>query len=451
MRANQSGNFLTQALLAIALVVLFVPFLTRQMATREKDAAMYGFTTQISTIQNAARLYLRDNMAAQNYGVTQIGGNALVDLLEPYGMPLGASLRTIFGQTISMTTHKTDLGMVAYLQLAGGDLTDIRRAEQVRRLGFYASMAEDSVYLIIPLDEIYSDIVRRDAKTAETNTFLSDLDMGGYDIKNIGSIIARGTQFETAEIGTLSLIGIEQGRNIRNAIKKTSARKTIFQSADGEAALSVTRGTMTADSASLRTIAKFGDAGNFEADSASVFDLSMTAGRTSFNGPAKWSVEGDVISDNISFMTEVSEISSSINASRGQDVYITDTLEYSTQSGIDAEVIRTSFITMRDQTSAALLAGGTGDVILDIRPAGTSMLPDVLLDTVNNDAIAILSDPGDSGGDLTQCRSIISSLGGSYNSESLSQYIICQYVFWHRLEQRIDIKQCMLDGGSNCD
>jgi hypothetical protein len=41
-------------------------------------------------------------------------------------------------------------------------------------------------------------------------------------------------------------------------------------------------------------------------------------------------------------------------------------------------------------------------------------------------------------------------LDGVYNDQSLSQYIICQFVYWHRLEKRIDIKQCLLSGKGGC-
>ena len=147
------------------------------------------------------------------------------------------------------------------------------------------------------------------------------------------------------------------------------------------------------------------------------------------------------------------DIESYIDASRGQDVYIDpNELSVSSRTGIETGTLIASNVTMRDQTSDALNNGETGLVILDIRPAGTSVLPDVLLDTISNDGFKILDDPSDSGDKTVNCRDIIAEMDNRtrYNARSLAQYLVCQYVFWQRLEQRIDIKQCLLDGRSDC-
>ena len=158
-----------------------------------------------------------------------------------------------------------------------------------------------------------------------------------------------------------------------------------------------------------------------------------------------------IITNKINFSVERLDINSFINASRGQDVYInSDSLEYSSSSGIDTNVIYASNITLRDQTSDALSRGGSGAIVLDIRPAETSLLPDVHVSTIDNGTFNILAHPADSGANFDDCKSIISSLHGVYNQHSLSQYIICQYVYWQRLEKRIDIKQCLLAGKSGC-
>ena len=158
-----------------------------------------------------------------------------------------------------------------------------------------------------------------------------------------------------------------------------------------------------------------------------------------------------MVSENINFSVERLDINSYIDASRGQDVYIDpDDLEYSSRSGIEAGTIIASNITMRDQTSDALNNGETGAVVLDIRPAGTSVLPDVLLDSVNNDAFEIINRASSDDDKMVTCRDIIADVEGRYNAKSLSQYIICQYVFWQRLEKRIDIKRCLLEGRSDC-
>ena len=147
-----------------------------------------------------------------------------------------------------------------------------------------------------------------------------------------------------------------------------------------------------------------------------------------------------------------SQIDSFIKASRGQDVYINaNTLEYNANSGIETSTIHTSNITLRDQTSDSLSRGGSGAVVLDIRPAGTSLLPDAYVSTIDNTGFEILATPSADDSKTVSCRAIISSLDGVYNQHSLAQYIICQYVYWQRLEKRIDIKQCLLAGNSGCN
>ncbi|MDL2295567.1 hypothetical protein LJC18_02020 [Lachnospiraceae bacterium OttesenSCG-928-E19] len=448
---TQGGNFLLQALLALALIVAFMPIFTGRLLSRDRDAQMYAVSSQIETAQTASRIYLRENLNTLPYNTIRISGDRFADTLESYGLPLGFLPRTTFDQNITLVINKTIDDIQAYLELSGGNLNEIARAELVKRIGFYASMDDKNIYVIVPLDEVFSQIVRRRDKNVNDNGFLTDLDMGQFGLENGGAIMARNGEFETIQATALSLFGIEDGRKIRSKIDNLVANKSVFQSGSGEAALTITRGVLNVGNLSLRTISKYGDTGNFVGTDASVFDLSMTAGRAGFTGPAKWEVRGNVITDNITFSTERLEISSFINASRGQDVYInTDDLDYSTRSGMEVGIMRAANITMRDQTSTAIIAGQTGAVILDIRPASTSVLPDVLLSSINNDTISILAKPSDSGGDTVDCKSIITSLNGKYSASSLSQHIICQYVFWQRLEKRIDIKRCMLDGGNDC-
>jgi hypothetical protein len=448
---RQGGNFLLQALLALALLVAFMPFFTQKVLTRDRDVQMHAVTGQIETAQTAARIYLRENLGKLPYNITVVSGDNFSDTLEPYGLPLGFVPRTALGQHISLVIEKTDRDVLAYLQLSGGDLTDLRRAELVKRIGFYASESDGNVYVVIPLDEVFSNIVRRNEKNAEENGFLSDLDMGGFSLENGGALFARNGEFETYQTNILSLTGTEDGRKIRSKIDSMMAGKAIFQSRRGETALSLVRGTLSADTLSAKTISRFGDTGNITVGAASVYDFSMTAGRSSFTGPAKWEVHGNMVTDNINFTVERLDVSSFIDASRGQDVFVSpDNLQYSSRSGIDVGVMRAANVTLRDQTSSALLGGQSGAIILDIRPAGTSVLPDVLLDSLSNDKMAIISNPAGDDDKTVDCRSIISSLGGAFNAKSLSHNIICQYVFWQRLEKRIDIKKCMIEGKSDC-
>ncbi len=452
--SRQNGNFLLQALLALALIFSFIPFFAGRLASRDLDSQMYAATQKVEVAQTAAQIFVRENANDLPYNTTKVSGNTFSDLLESYGLPLGFVPRTALGQDISLVINKTPLAVTAYLELSGGDLSPLQLAELARRIGFYASVSGDIITVGLALDAVYSDVVRRNESDLNNSAFLTDLDMGGYTFDNGGEIFARRGEFETAQIGTLSVFGVENGRNTRNNIESMAANLAVFQSSLGESALSLTRGALYVNNISARTLSQFGDTGNFTSNAASAYDFAMTAGRTSFYGPLDWTVGGDVISENINFSVERLDIDSYIDASRGQDVYIDpDELEVSSRTGIEAGTVIASNITMRDQTSDALNSGETGLVILDIRPSGTSVLPDVLLDGINNDAFEILAEPTSDSDKTESCRDVIAQLDNRvrYNAKSLSQYLVCQYIYWQRLEQRIDMKQCLLEGGTNCD
>ena len=421
------------------------------MARRNTDSRMYATTRQIETAQTAARIFIRENAKNLMYNTTVVSGDDFVDLLEPYGLPLGYVPRTALGQHISLVIHKTPMAVSAYLELLGGNLSEVERAELARRIGFYATYTDVGVNIGIELQDIYSDIVRRDEPDIDNSGFLTDLDMGKFVLNNVGNLFGVRGEFDAAQFTTLSITGLESGRKVRNKVDEIVAEKAVFQSATGEAALSLNRGTLFVDSANFRTMSMFGDTGNIEANDVSIYDMSMTAGRTSFTGGASWTVHGNLMSDNVSFSVERLDISSYLSATRGQDVYIDEeTLDYSTKSGIETGVIYASNITLRDQTSTALNQGASGAVILDIRPAGTSMLPDALVAGIDNDSFKIIDDAKSDDDKTVACKKIIEDFEGVYNKQSLSQYLICQYLFWQNLEKRIDIKKCLMAGGSDC-
>ncbi len=448
---QERGNFLLQALLAVGLIFAFVPFVSRQLSERNIDTRMYSATRQVEIAQTASRIFIRENLNNLPYDTTVIAGDDFSDILEPYGLPLGFVPKTALGQDIVLVIHKSQSVLTAYLQLTGGKLNGIQRAELVRRIGFYAAPNGDAIDIGIELQDVYSDIVRRNETNIDNSGFLSDLDMGGFSVLNAGKTFAVRGEFELSQYDTLTVMGTESGKKVKNKILNITADKSVFQTKTGEAALSLNKGTLYTDSANVKTISMFGNTGNFIAYDASVYDLSMTAGRTSFTGPANWDVRGSVVSNNINFSVERLDLSSHLMTTRGQDVYIdSDTLSYSTKSGIETNVLHASNVTMRDQTSNALNSGQTGAVILDIRPAGASLLPDALVSDINNAEFQIISDVKSDDDKTVSCESIIKDLDGVYNKQSLSQYLICQYVYWQRLEKRIDIKQCLMAGRSDC-
>ncbi len=448
---KQSGNFLVQALLALTLIFAFIPFVASQLAARNVDAQMFATTRQINNATTAARIFIRENARHISYGQTIVASDDFADMLEPYGLPLGFVPRTALGQDIILVINKNSTDISAYLDVTGGNLSELSLAELVRRIGFYASAIDGGVRVGVVLTDDYSDIVRRNETNLDNSGFLTNIDVGGFAFTGAGDVFASRGEFVSGQFTTLTIVGTESGRKLQNDIKNITANKTVFQSRTGEAAFALSRGTLKLGSLDARTVSKFGDTGNFEANSAAIYDFSMTAGRTAFTGPAKWNIHGNVVTNKINLSVERLDIDSYLNVTRGQDVFIdSNTLEYNTKSGIETSTIYASNITVRDQTSHGLSGGAGGATILDIRPAGTSLLPDVLVDSINNDSFKILKASNADNGDTVTCKDIIVDFGGVYNSKSLAQNLICQYVFWQRLEHRIKIKECLMAGGSDC-
>ena len=447
---KQTGNFLLQALLALTLVFAFMPFFAARISSRDMAAQMYAATEQVESAYGAARVYLYEEKDNLPYKKQQLSKENFVSVLENYGLPLGFVPKTYFNQDISLIIDKSEKGIYAFINISGGKLSKSQLSELARRIGFYANVHGNNIEVDIPLDVMYSDIVSK-KETNENVGFLSELDMNDKSIDKVGVLFARNGDFESAQFNTLSLYGVEESRRDKNKISDLYANKTVFQSADGGAALSLSRGEIKTGSASLRTISRFGTTGGFESNVASVYDFSMTEDHTGFEGPADWVVHGSVRADNFSFTVDRLDIGSYLDASRGQDVYIDmKTLSYNTNKGVDVKNIYATNISLRDQTSYGLLNGQSGALLVDIRPAGTSLLPDVYVNDINNDSFEIIEDPKDASDKTISCREIISQLDVTYNKESLAQNIICQYVFWQRLESRINIKQCLQSGRDDC-
>ncbi|MCL1891935.1 MAG: shufflon system plasmid conjugative transfer pilus tip adhesin PilV [Alphaproteobacteria bacterium] len=477
MNTESRGNFLLQALLAIALVMAFMPFLAGRLSERRNDQIMTASSRHVARAARAAREFVRYNKDDLRYGVRVAGGDEFSDLLEPFGLPLGFIPQTAQGQKISLMTGKNANGVLALLVIKGSNLSAGARRELMARIGSDAAEAArngilhgiggweknlkdfgirpdlDAIYVLIPIDDDFSELIRRNSKDIMRNRFHTDLDMGGYDVKNISQLSAKNAELDTASFGTLSITGSSNDRRFKNKIELLIANKAVFQTRDSAGALNISRGDLIAKSLSAYTLFRYGLIGSVEAESASLNSLAMAAGRTSFVGPYDWDIHGDAILSNVSIDTEQLEISGFINASRGQDVFIDSTeLMYSTKSGIEARTVSAAYLTLRDQISSSLLAGGSGAIILDVRPAGVSVLPDVLSENIDNDSFEILKNPGNDDSETVGCRNIISGLPGApyYNNNSVAQNLVCQYVFWSRLERRINIKQCRLDGRSNC-
>ena len=78
---NQRGNFLLQALLALTLLFMFIPFFAIKLLGQENDARMYATTQKIDNATTAARIFIRENASVLPYERTVIAGNSFADVL----------------------------------------------------------------------------------------------------------------------------------------------------------------------------------------------------------------------------------------------------------------------------------------------------------------------------------------------------------------------------------
>ena len=93
---KQSGNFLLQALLALTLMFAFLPFLAGKLSSRDMTTKLLSVKETIDTLQTAARIYLREQKNNLYIGSQTFTGPVLTKKLEPYGLPMGFSKKTIF-------------------------------------------------------------------------------------------------------------------------------------------------------------------------------------------------------------------------------------------------------------------------------------------------------------------------------------------------------------------
>jgi hypothetical protein len=466
-----------QALLALALVVAFLPMFVKKVADKNAGRENVAVVHQIEAAFEAARAFVYEESDGFPNGVRVFSGDVFVQTLEPYGLPLGFVPRTALGQSVSLLVSRDEKNLLAALVVSGGKLDRLRRAEIVARVGFWGMEANDDgslagatggwsmsavpndvafdpddILVLVPEDEEFSELVARSARNPDKNVFHTDINMDGNAVASVASLSAESGKIKNVAASEFLLSGIEPDRKSKNEIGSVRAGRVWF-SAPGGNPLTIVRSDLRTGLFSATSVANYGDAPNLTAAAVSARDFVMAAGKTGFTGPAEWTVNTAADFTNITLGVERLTLSSFLDTSRGQDIFLNDdgsSLEYTAGSGIRARTLKTDNIIFRDQISSELLGGGTGDALLEIRPAGTTSLPDALIAGINNDQLKIPVSAEDNSGKLETCRAVITRLGGKYNSASLADNIVCRFVLYNRIERRIEIKKCLLDGGTNC-
>jgi hypothetical protein len=467
-----------QALFALALVISFLPMLANKAIEKKESRENVATVSQINYAWNAARSYIHNESDKISDGITTLSDDELSNKLEPFGLPLGFVPITPLGQKISLIISKKDNDIFSVVEVDANNMSEMRRANIVKRLGFWGiifngngtlqgwsggwqanelpnnlMLKKSNIYIRVPDDAEFSELVIKKAKNPSENSFHTNLVMNGNSISSIAILSSNSAKIKNVLANDFMLTGIEADKKNKNDIGTIRAGKIWFSAQDGNP-LSITRSDLKTGLFISSSVANYGDLPALTADKLKIGVFNMTAGRTGFTGPREWDIKTSAEFTNISLSVERLTIASFLDTSRGQDVFINadnpKSLEYETGSGISAKTVKTDNIILRDQISSDLLAGGSGAAMLEIRPAGTSVFPDVLVYGINNDSLNIPLAADQNDGKLEPCKNIIAQLGGQYNAASVSDNIICQFVMLNRIEHRIEIKKCLMNGGTNC-
>ena len=422
---NQRGNFLLQTLLALSLITAFMPFFTNKIISRDKTIKIVALVNQIDSIELASRRYIKENINNFEFKTYLLSGNDFIDIMESYGMPLGFIPKTNFNQDISLLIKKDD-DISAYLKLSGGNLNNLEKSQLKNSISNqYKEKENGDIYITIPIDEEYSDIVNKVEKN--NSFFMSDLNMGEFSIENIKNIITENIETSSLESNLIKILNIDKN----SLLNKIQTNIAIFKNKNGKSPLNIIQGTLNIDNLNTVSISKYGDSGNLTARNISAFELSMEPEKTSFSIPLNTYIRGNLISNNINYKINKLIIKSSLSVINKPT--FEDYKNIDKKYGIDAEIISTSNITLRKQTSSYLKNNSNAEILFDIRPASVSFMKDINIATINNDFKVIQNN-----GNIystEHCSSVIKKL-----NNSLSQNIICQYIFWRNLEERINIK-----------
>ena len=424
---NQKGNFLLQTLLALGLITAFMPFFTNKIINRDKTTKIVALINQIDSIELASRIYVKENINNFQLKTYSISGNDLVDIMESYGMPLGFVPKTTFNQDISLLIIK-DKDISIYLKLSGGNLNTFEKAQLKNSISNKYEEKNGDIYINIPIDEEYSDIVNKFEKN--NSFFMSDLNMGNFSIENIKNITSENIETSSLESDIIKISNMDKNNTIDN-IKTDMA---IFKNKNEKSPLNIIHGTLNANNINTVSISKYGDSGNLFAKNVSAFELSMEPEKTSFSIPTNTYIKGNLISNNINYKINKLIIKSSLSVINKPS--FEDYKKVDKKYGIDTEIISTSNITLKKQTSNYLKNNSNAEIIFDIRPSSVSFMKDINANNINNNFKIIVNNKN--GYSEENCSNIIKKLNVSYREHSLSQNIICQYIFWRNLEEKIN-------------
>ena len=448
------------------------------------SAKMYSAKTTIETLHDVARVYLREKSIQDslNYDTTSYSGETLITTLTPYGLPSGFNTTTSLNQGISLEIEKKTKDGGGYILTANvvatrGVLSDYQLAELARMVGFFAHASGGNVYVSVPVDTVYSDIVSR-RETDEQIGFLTELNMNWNRIENVGELHAESGNFYRARIDTLALMGdgVSPNANVFGMLKGNKFR---FNKKDSTSpALSVNTSSLTVDNAELQSVGVYGDYLS-ELNISVGGEIGKTDGTVGlWLLPTATDDDGNVSScGNLTIGASAQpvnlEIGDSFSATSATGISTKLTVgkflnvignNYDTThfigSGMRTLALYSPKITFRNKTFAHLKEYPNDGVQVVISPSGVSEFPDVWLWNCPTgecllNKLMILDDPKKTS-DITtiNCATVLKrdlelSVPSSLNV-SLLQNIVCKYIYLERAERRINQVLCKSGNRPGC-
>jgi len=488
---KQSGNFLLQALLALTLVFSFMPFVAQKLSDRDSGAKMYAAKKSIETVYDAARSYLYDNKDSIPYspdGKTpeSWGNNTLVNKLKPYGLPEGFVPKTALDQSIRLDVLKkvgeNDKPVVsAKIVVTPNEkkpLKEYQVAELSRMIGFFASPSGENntdITVFVPVDVLYTDIVMRNETNSQIG-FLTELNMGGHSIRDAQDVFATSGEFDDVYTKKLHVTGSTDDL-LKNVTKIQNVKNATFSVNSGcghNTALSIASGgQVDVTNAYVTSVGETGSLANLSAGSASVGKLNFTEDGAGFVSGAGAVL--DVYSLNIPDGTlTIASSGSGSNAtlSVGNTLYAVgksnlQSIELANSGmyignaiinyGSNGPYIKHVNMPLSNNNTLSVLDNATPQFVINL--AGISQFADItfssgvfggtesyafinyILPTMNPEALLA----------AITCENVLTANSAfnqsyTYNSKSLAQLLACEYIFFRRLEHRINYKLCCIRG-----
>lgn len=439
---KQSGNFLLQALLGLTLVFAFLPFFAGKLASRDMTAKLYSVKELVDTAQTAARIYLtevKDDLpypAVYVYSEAPNSNHNFLSTLTKYGLPLGFNPKTIFNQYIDFVIEKNQDAegqpiIDAYLKIPQENMTKMQLAELTRMIGVYAIRNNSTIKVYVPIKEEaeYQEVVLRQ-EPENANGFQVDLDMGFNSISGFSQLTV-GTE----DNGGVGDVNESQFTNLIFPNEVTIGGLNVLGKATYKKGLE-TSGKITVRNLldNVGAIGKDGKIKEMYTSEANVGNFYTTP--TATISAANWHIKSEVDAPTLNV-----------------------TSKYATLGDIEVEgqgsTVETEKIYVGSVEGKDLLFSGDQQYkpISNANPGGVMEFNDFKVNDINWKNMEIIDNKYSSAPGTKQCIKILGEALSGINVDeispsSLSEMIMCKYIFLERLERRI--KAFMAFGSGAC-